>query len=312
MRIILLACGLLLGACGGDGSTRVCFGSIEFCEGAFGRNQRPEARARADAEVFAGELVQLDGSGSSDPDGRITSHSWTQEGGPTVALTGSSLALAEFTAPDVTSETLLDFRLVVTDDDDASDSDQVRITVRPTTASLLATGVELLKTVHPAESGAAGAYCPDCWSYRGLWLGARARAAAAGAEPDVNSLLDELRLLTLLQQAPPASLDGVERRLFELGQREVAWFTAARDPATAELAGRLAGAVARPSAEDWRNALAALDTDPGRSAAAPAYQHAMDTLRRARDRSDSAFPTPGTPTAEAIAAATLLLTLPPL
>lgn len=260
MRSIpLLLCCCLIGACD-HGKTRACFGSTEFCQDAFGRNRPPEARVLAADQVSAGESVELDGTPSFDPDGRITSFSWTQEAGPTVALTGSSNPVAQFLAPDVTAETSLNFRLVVTDDDDASDTERLRILVRPSVTSALTAGVELLKTLDRPQAPATGAECPRCWSSMGLWLAARARAAAAGAEPAVDQLLDELRVIELLEadRVPAESLPEPHLRLFQLGQRAVASFTETRDPATAELARDLTGITGPADAGEWRRAIAAV------------------------------------------------------
>ena len=239
MRLtLLLAATLILGACGGD-DTRVCFGSSRFCEDAFGRNQPPEASAGRGQEVLPGDRVELDGTDSFDPDGRIASYSWTQRAGEAVALVDASEPVATFTAPEVEETIMLEFRLVVTDDDDASDADHVRVTVVPAAAAALAAGIDLLKTVlTPAASPAPD--CADCWSYLGLWLTVRMQAAASGAEGDLDTLLDEVRVIEqlLAGQAPAAGLPVAHRRLFELGQHRVARFLERRDPAVAELAER--------------------------------------------------------------------------
>jgi hypothetical protein len=299
--MIIVMCCCLIGACG-DGNTRACFGSTEFCRDAFGRNRAPEADAGADLEATAGERVQLDGSGSVDPDGRIDSYSWTQESGPAVALQGATQALADFVAPEVDTETILSFRLVVTDDDDASDADRVRVTLVPDDVAIVLAGVELLKTVHrPQPGNSAAAECPRCWPFLGLWLGARVQAAACGADPDVDELLDELRVLELghAGQVPAQALPDAARRLFELGQLQVALFTEQRDPATAELARQLAGKAQPLNARAWHDAIVAAfpELSPGDT---PPDDLARAARRLLQNRLDTAAP-------EAVAAATLLL-----
>jgi hypothetical protein len=304
MRLILaFACCVVLGACGGDG-TRVCFGSERFCGDALGRNRPPEASAGRDRQVVAGEEVELDGTGSFDPDGRISSYSWTQRSGDPVTLEDASEAIAFFTAPDVEVETVLEFRLVVADDDDASDADRVRITVLPAASAALRAGVALLKTVHAPPAAATEPDCRRCWSLLGLWLGARVGAAAAGADPSLDELLDELRVIEQLQtdQGPGPALPEAHRRLFQLGQQRAARFTARRDPATAELARRHGAAPAGPDrAEVWRRDLLA------------AYPELdwFDGSPAARDRATRLLlDAPAGMTPEAAAAATLLLALP--
>lgn len=92
-------------------------------------NQNPTANAGPDQTVNVSNSVQLDGSGSSDPDGTIASYSWTQISGTTVTLSSSSVAMPTFTAP--SSAGTLVFGLTVTDNSGAtSTQDQVTITVQ--------------------------------------------------------------------------------------------------------------------------------------------------------------------------------------
>lgn len=99
-------------------------------------NSPPVADAGPDQTKDEGVLVTLDGTKSTDPDiGDSLSFSWTQIGGPAVALGGMSSATPDFPAPSVPTCTPLAFRLTVTDDDNPSganpksDSDDVVITV---------------------------------------------------------------------------------------------------------------------------------------------------------------------------------------
>ena len=92
-------------------------------------NQSPVADAGQDQTISAIATATLDGSGSSDSDGSIASFSWTQTAGPSVTLTGADTATASFTAPAVGASTTLDFELTVTDNDGATASDTVQITV---------------------------------------------------------------------------------------------------------------------------------------------------------------------------------------
>ncbi len=101
-------------------------------------NVSPTADAGPDQpSVASGATVTLDGSGSSDSDGSVSSYAWTRTGG-----TGGSIALSSSTAqkPTFTADTLISidaavthiFSLVVTDDGGASSTaDTVTITVNP-------------------------------------------------------------------------------------------------------------------------------------------------------------------------------------
>jgi hypothetical protein len=93
-------------------------------------NQEPTANAGNDQTVNEGDNVGLDGSGSSDPDGTIDSYSWTQTAGTSATLDGASTASPSFTAPDVGADgDTLTFELTVTDDEGATDTDTIDVTV---------------------------------------------------------------------------------------------------------------------------------------------------------------------------------------
>lgn len=95
-------------------------------------NQSPTANAGSDFQVDAGDSVTVTGGGS-DADGSIVGWSWSQISGTVVSLSGASSQEVSFTAPD--EATTIRLRLRVTDDDGASDTDDVSITVRAPTPS---------------------------------------------------------------------------------------------------------------------------------------------------------------------------------
>jgi hypothetical protein len=71
----------------------------------------------------------LDGSQSSDADGDSLDYAWTQTSGPGVTLSNAGSAIAQFTAPSVDSDTMLQFRLSVTDPGGLGDTSTVTVTV---------------------------------------------------------------------------------------------------------------------------------------------------------------------------------------
>jgi hypothetical protein len=93
-------------------------------------NQAPTADAGSDSTVGEGASVTLDGSNSNDADGSVIAYAWTQTGGPTVSLVGSSSAQPVFTTPDVGPSGLaLTFQLTVTDNGGLQSSDSCIVNV---------------------------------------------------------------------------------------------------------------------------------------------------------------------------------------
>ena len=67
----------------------------------------------------------------SDPDGDQLAYSWIQTAGPHVTLNDPHTAASSFSVPtDITSDTDLTFKLTVTDDQNATSYDDVRITAK--------------------------------------------------------------------------------------------------------------------------------------------------------------------------------------
>lgn len=90
-------------------------------------NAPPSANAGADQTVSTGSPVGLDGSASSDSDGSIVGYSWVQMSGTAVAINSPDTATPSFTAP--ASGGTLVFQLTVTDNDGATGSASVAVTV---------------------------------------------------------------------------------------------------------------------------------------------------------------------------------------
>ena len=79
-----------------------------------------------DSDDDGSELVTMDGSGSSDPDGTIESYVWTED----------DVEIATGVNPQVNlSVGVHTITLTVTDDDGATDTDEVVITVNPPAAA---------------------------------------------------------------------------------------------------------------------------------------------------------------------------------
>jgi hypothetical protein len=223
-----------------------------------------------------------------------------------VALQQATEPVATFQAPIVHAPSALTFRLVVTDDLGASATARVTITVVPGVVGLHQRGLALLK--EPLRPEPPAGDCPPCEAHLGLWLGARVQAVATARDPEIDRLLDELRVL-MIERASAAAAPReppAERMLLDLGLRVVAAFTEERDPATARFARSVLGRDAEPepvTAAAWAAAIAeALPDLAGPQATLADLQNAgAHLLGGDLDGVDPA----------AIAAATLLLTLKP-
>ncbi len=102
---------------------------------ASGVNQAPNAVAGSSQNAAPGDNVVLNGSQSNDPDSDSLSFSWTQTIGPTVTLSNADTDTASFTAPEVSSDTLLRFQLQVSDPGGLSDTSTASVTVISATSA---------------------------------------------------------------------------------------------------------------------------------------------------------------------------------
>ena len=120
------------------------------------RNLAPIANAGTDQTVTEGNMVTLDGTGSTDPNDDTLSYSWTQTAGATVTLSDDSATSPTFIAPDVTGPTVLAFQLTVSDGVfDDIDTVTVTVTDRPVQSQGGGRGgfVAAAHLVHFEESG---------------------------------------------------------------------------------------------------------------------------------------------------------------
>ncbi len=94
------------------------------------QNRPPVAEAGSYQTATEGEVITLDGSGSSDPDDGISGYEWSQLTGPAVSLSDPTALQPNFTAPDVDAGgASLTFELIVTDNGGLKNADRVTINV---------------------------------------------------------------------------------------------------------------------------------------------------------------------------------------
>jgi len=94
-------------------------------------NGVPVANAGPDQIGVAAGTINLDGSGSYDPEGDALTYQWSQVSGPSVALSGMNTARASFTSAEGQS---YGFRLVVKDPQGLQSVDSVSVTTTATQA----------------------------------------------------------------------------------------------------------------------------------------------------------------------------------
>ncbi|CAH7048188.1 Chitinase A [Vibrio chagasii] len=123
-------------------------------------NKKPTASAGADQSVEGPASVSLDGSASKDSDGIIASYAWSQVSGTAVTLTNANAAVASFDVVEVTQQETLTFSLTVTDNEGATSTDTVVVTVNPKDAGPVNTAPVAVVTT-PAEVNAGDVVVVD-------------------------------------------------------------------------------------------------------------------------------------------------------
>jgi hypothetical protein len=95
-------------------------------------NYFPQVEVQAPATVNQGEIVTLNGSTSSDPDGEQLYYAWSQDSGIPIALNDDNKPTANFTAPKVSENSVLTFSLLVEDDKGGMGKNTTYVTVQAT------------------------------------------------------------------------------------------------------------------------------------------------------------------------------------
>jgi LmbE family N-acetylglucosaminyl deacetylase len=160
-----------------------------------GINLPPVANAGTDQTVAEGASVQLNGSGSSDPNNDPLSYQWTQTAGTPVVLSNPNAVNPGFVAPTgLTENAVLTFQLVVSDGTLTSAADSVNVTVTAASPSTniaplaivaassqnAGTGQLAIKAVDGVVDGYPGDYTRE-WATQGQGVGAWITLSWGGA-----------------------------------------------------------------------------------------------------------------------------------
>jgi hypothetical protein len=92
-------------------------------------NVTPVADAGPDLIAREGTAVFLDGSNSFDKDGKVISYKWEQTNGPRVLLIHPDQEKASFLTPTILQDSVLGFKLTVSDNAGYDSSDRVNIMI---------------------------------------------------------------------------------------------------------------------------------------------------------------------------------------
>lgn len=157
VRWALVAMALSVAACGGGGGGGDSGGGGTTPPPGGSSNQAPVANAGPDQTVDAGTTVTLSAASSADPDGDALSFAWQQTEGPSVTLGAATGVSVGFAAPALSTQTVLRFRVTVSDARGASHTDTVAVTVRAQNASA-PPGISMLTGLarDPAQFTVAG------------------------------------------------------------------------------------------------------------------------------------------------------------
>lgn len=129
-------------------------GPYEFGTG----NASPVADAGTDQNItLPTTTTTLDGSNSTDSDGTIVSYAWTQISGTSATIVSPSSAITNITG--LSTAGTRTFRLTVTDDDSATDTDDINVTVN--TAAASASVAKFLKMAGVIASSYQSSVIPD-------------------------------------------------------------------------------------------------------------------------------------------------------
>ena len=107
-------------------------------------NNAPTANAGADTQVYEAQDFSLDASASTDLGGTITSYFWQQTGGsPSLSLDDATSITPNLTVPEIAANSTITFELTVTDNNQATATDAITITILDNQPPVADAGIDL-------------------------------------------------------------------------------------------------------------------------------------------------------------------------
>jgi len=192
----LIGLAILMTACSGGGGgngNRVCVYPL-------GCAKLPiNAWAGPDQSVVDGDTVVLEGITLATSG---LSYKWQQLSGPSVTISGSTLATASFEAPSVGTTTALTFRFTAKKKSSKKDSDDVTVAVEPTSATALCLQAPLYATSYAwTNSGCTTNSADIVGDSRVATLYRQSEAEPNGSLQTANSLIFPVQVATESQAA---------------------------------------------------------------------------------------------------------------
>lgn len=159
VKVVILV--LLVSACGGGGGGESSGGGTGGGGTGGTTNSSPTVSVNSTATVISGNSFSVTAS-ATDSDGSIASYSWSQVSGSSVSISDSASSTLSFTAPSVTSDSVLEFTITVTDNDGSTASANIAVTIVTSSVGVAPTiTLPLLSTVNSGDSFSITAVAND-------------------------------------------------------------------------------------------------------------------------------------------------------
>ena len=132
LSVLVVLCTVITGCGGGGGSEGGESPETPTPPPATSTNNPPVINVVSSVTSEENTNIQIDASGSTDSDGTITQFRWRQLSGVSLSLQSTDSPIVSFTTPEVNTDQIALIELTITDNDNASTSRQVSVTIENT------------------------------------------------------------------------------------------------------------------------------------------------------------------------------------